>query len=74
MPRWLINKNRLKKQQKKGNRRRFVIVITVSNKIEVKRLLTNGLCFGKVVKKIEKYWEAGQGLLYMRYSRINNKR
>lgn len=51
----LISKDCLKKQQEKRNKRRFVIVITVSNKIEVKWLLVNDLYFGGAIKNIEKY-------------------
>lgn len=55
-------------------KRRSAIVITVSNKIEVKWLLANGLCFEEVVKKEEKYWEAGPGLVYIKCCGINYKR
>ena len=74
MPRWLISEDRLKEQQEKGSKRGSAIVITVSNEIEAKRLLANGLCFGGAVKKVEKYWEAGPGLMYMRCCGIGYKR
>lgn len=43
MPRWLINEDRLKEQQDKGNKQGSSIVITVSNKIGTKRLIASGL-------------------------------
>ena len=49
------------------------IVIIVNNKIEAKWLLANGLCFGGAVKKVEKYWDAGPGLVYMRYCGIGHE-
>ena len=53
---WLINsKDHLKEQQDKGNKRGSVIVITVSNKIEGKRLTANDLQFEGAIKKVEKY-------------------
>ena len=64
MPRWLISEDRLKEQQEKGSKRGSAIVITVSNKIEAKWLLTNGFRFEGAVKKVEKYWEAGPGYVW----------
>lgn len=49
-------------------------MITVSNEIEAKRLLANGLRFGGAVKKVEKYWEAGPGLVCIRYCGIGHER
>lgn len=49
-------------------------MITVSNKIEVKRLLVNSFYFRKIVKKVEKYWKAGPRSVYMRYCGISHKR
>lgn len=43
MPRWLINGDRLKEQQDKGGKRGSAIVITVSNDIEAKQLIADGL-------------------------------
>lgn len=42
------------------------MVITVGKKIEAKRLLANGFCFGQTIKKVEKYRKAGQGSVFMR--------
>ena len=55
MPRWLINEDRLKEQQDKGNKQRSAIVITVSNEIEAKRFIASGLQFGGAIKRVEKY-------------------
>lgn len=74
MPRWLISENRLKEEQKKGSKTGSAIVITVSNEIEAKRLLANGLRFGGAVKKVEKYWEAGPGSVCMRCCGIGHER
>lgn len=52
---WFINKNRLKNHQKSNNKRGSVIVITVSNKIEVKSLIASGFRFGGAIKNEEKY-------------------
>ena len=49
-------------------------MITVSNEIEAKRLLANGLCFGGAVKKVEKYWEAGLRLVCIRCCGIGHER
>ncbi len=74
MPRWLISEDRLKEQQEKGSKRGSAIVLTVSNEIEAKRLLANGLRFGGTVKKVEKYWEAGPGSVCMRCCGIGHER
>lgn len=55
-------------------KRGSAIVITVSNKIEVKQLLANGFCFEEVVKKEERYQEAGPGLVYIKCCGISYKR
>lgn len=74
MLRWLISEDRLKKQQEKRSKRRSTILITVSNKIEAKQLLANGLCFRGTVKKIEKYLETRPKSVYMKCYRIGHKR
>ena len=66
MPRGLINEDRLKEQQDKGNKQRSAIVITVSNKIKAKRLIANGLQFREVIKKVERYWDTGPGSVCMK--------
>lgn len=54
-PRWLIFENRLREQQKSGNKRGSAIVITVKGETEAKKLYAFGLRFGRLVKVIEKY-------------------
>lgn len=49
------------------------MVIIISNKIETKWLLVNSLGFEKINKKVEKYWEARLGLVYIKYCKINPK-
>ena len=71
---WLINENRLQKQQKTSNKRRSAIVITVSNKNVAKQLIASGLRFGGAVKKVEKFWEAGPGSVCMRCCGIGHER
>lgn len=58
LPRWLINKNRLKEQPETG-KRGSAIVITVKGEAEAKKLCASGLRFGGVVRVVERYWEAG---------------
>ena len=58
-PCWLINEERLKKQQKTNNKRGSAIVITVGNENLAKKLIASGLRFRGAVKKVEKFWEAG---------------
>ena len=74
MPRWLINEDRLKEQQDKGNKQGSAIVITVSNEIEAKRFIASGLRFGGVIKKVEKYWDAGPGSVCMKCCGIGHER
>ena len=54
-PRWLVNKDRLRKQQKNNKKRGSAIVSTVSNKIEAKKLIASSFRFGRAIKKVEKY-------------------
>ncbi len=61
-PRWLINQNRLREQQETG-KRGSAIVITVQGETKAKRLCVSGLRFGKVIKIVKRYWEAGPGLV-----------
>lgn len=49
-------------------------MIIVSNDNKAKKLCTNNLCFGGVVKVVEKYWEVGLGLVCMRYCGIGYER
>lgn len=74
IPRWLINKNRLKEQQENNNKRGSAIVITVSNEIDSKRLVASGFRFGGAIKKVEKYWEAGPGSVCMKSCGIGHER
>lgn len=71
---WLISENRLKNELKAGNKRRSAIVITVKEKSEAKYLCTSGFRFEKIVKAVEKYWEARSSLVYMTCCGISHKR
>lgn len=62
---WLLNEDQLKKQQGTNNKRGLAIVITVSNENVAKQLMASGLRFGGAVKKLEKFWDAGPGLVCM---------
>lgn len=73
MPRWLINEDGLKEQQDKSNKQKLAIVITVSNKIEAKRLVASSLRFEGVLKKVENYWDAGPELVCMKSYRIGHE-
>lgn len=55
IPYQLVNKSQLKKCLKSGNKRRFVIVITVKNSTETSWLCSKGLRFGRAFKIVEKY-------------------
>ena len=71
---WLfINKDRLKKQQE-TEKQGSTIVITVKGKAEVKKLCASGLRFGGAVKVVEKYWDAGLGLVCMACCSIEHQR
>lgn len=52
--------------------RRSAIVITVKTREEVTELCSKGLRFGGAVKVIEKYWEAGTGLVFMSCTGIDH--
>lgn len=73
-PRWLISEDRLKEQQATNNKRGSAIVITVSNEHVAKQLIASGLRFGGMVKKVEKFWEAGPGSVCLRCFGIGHKR
>ncbi len=73
-PRWLINEDRLKEQQKTNNKRGSAIVITVGNENVAKQLMASGLRFGGAVKKVEKFWDAGPGSVCMRCCGIGHER
>ena len=74
MPRWLINEERLKKQQELNNKRGSAIVITVSSESEAKQLAASVLRFGEAIKKVEKYWDAGPGSVCLRCCGIGHER
>lgn len=71
---WLINKNCLKEQQDKDIKQRSAIVITVSNKIKAKWVITNGLWFREAIKKMKKYWDVRLGSISMKCCRIVHER
>ena len=60
LPPQLISENQLREQEETGNQKGFVIVITVKAKTEAKKLYVSGLCFDKLIRVMEKYWEARQ--------------
>ena len=64
LPQWLINKNWLREQQE-TRERGLAILIMVKGKAEAKKLYALGLRFGEAVKVIERYWDAGPGLICM---------
>lgn len=64
LPRWLINENRLRKQQETG-KRGSAIVITVKGEAEAKKFCASGLCFGGVIRFVGRYWEAGPSSVCM---------
>lgn len=74
LPRWLINENRLREEQVTRDKRGSAIVITVKSESEAKQLCTSGLRFGHVVKKVEKYWEAGPSFVCMTCCGIGHER
>lgn len=74
MPRWLINEDRLKKQQEKNTKRRSTIVIILSNKNVFKQLMAGVLQFERVVNKVEKFWDAGPGLVCFKCCGIEHER
>ena len=73
MPRWLINEERLKEQQEVNHKRGLAIVITVSSESEAKRLAASGLRFGRAIKKVEKYWDAGPRSVCLRCCGIGHE-
>ena len=73
-PCWLISEDRLKEQQATNNQYRSAIVITVSNKHVAKQLIASGLRFGRMVKKVEKFWKAEPGSVCLRCCGISHKR
>lgn len=74
VPRWLVSENRLKEEQMAGNKRGSAIVITVKSEVEAKQLCASGLRFGHVIKKVEKYWEAGPSSVCMTCCGIGHER
>ena len=65
LPRWLISEDRLREQQETGNKRGSAIVITVKGETEAKKLCASGLCFGGLIRVVEKFWEAGPSSVCM---------
>ena len=49
------------------------MVIIVSNKLIVKQFVASNLRFGKMVKKVEKFWKADPRSIYLRYCGIGHK-
>ena len=65
LPRWLINENRLRKQQKTGNKRGSAIVIMIREESEAKYLCISELWFGGIFRVVERYWGAEPGSVCM---------
>ena len=74
LPCWLIGKSRLQEKQVTRDKRGSAIVITVKSKSEAKQLCAFGLCFGYIIKKVEKYLEVWISSVYMMCCGISNKR
>ena len=74
LPRWLINKNRLREQQETGNKRGSAILITVKGEAEAKQLCASGLRFEGVLRVVERYWEAGPSSVCMTCCGIGHER
>lgn len=60
-PRWLIYKSQLRERQELGNYRGSSIIIIVANNSNATYLYAKRLRFGKTLKGVERYWEAGPG-------------
>ncbi len=73
LPRWLINKIRLKEQQD-TRKRGSAIMITVKGEAEAKKLCASGLQFEGAIKVVERYWEAGPGSVCMICCGIGHQR
>ena len=73
-PRWLIHEDRLSEKQESGNNRGSAIVITIANASDAAYLCAKGLRFGGALKIVEKYWEAGPGLVCFICCGINHDR
>lgn len=69
---WLINETRLKERLESGNRKRSAIVIIVGNSVKAFKLYSKRLRFGGTFKVVEKYWEAGPGLICMSCANIGH--
>lgn len=69
----LINEDCLKKQYNEKSARKSLIIITIINKIEIKRLLANGLYFEEAIKKIKKYQEAELESVFIKCCKISHK-
>lgn len=72
MPWWLIGEIRLEKHLKSGTGRGLTIVIILRNSIKVSKLCSKELRFQKALKVVERYWEAGPGLIYISYVSIGH--
>ena len=70
---WLINENRLEKQQETGNKQGSIIVITIKGETKVRQHYISGLRFGGVIKVVERYWEARLSLVYMKCYSIGHE-
>lgn len=64
---WLINKKRLEKYLKLENKKRFVMMIIVENKLEALNFYAKKLKFGEISKVVEKYWEASPSSICIVY-------
>lgn len=68
----LISEAHLEECIKTKNGRGSPIVIIVRNKADAYKLYAKGLKFGRVSKKVEKFWEARPIFVYKTYSSITH--
>lgn len=62
---WLINKNCLRKQQETDNKWKLAIVIIIKGDAKAKKLCISDLRFRKVIRVVERYWEAESSSIYI---------
>lgn len=74
LPRVLISETRLEKRLESETGRGSAIVIMVGNSAEASTLCSKGLRFGRALKVVEKYWEAGPGSVCMSCAGVGHNR
>ena len=74
VPHWLISETRLEERLESGTERGSAIVITVGTSEKAAKLCSKGLRFGGALKVVEKYWEAGPGLVCLSCAGVDHDR